>query len=148
MSRRILLTDNKKVIESPSVWTFWDYVSPGGNNMIEEWVVQDLSDEGRLMFSKLLNNIRKTENHLNWMGFRRFIKLHKDRVWELEFSSDGRKYRVLGDFAGEKQAVLLMGCYHKGGNYTPADAINQAFKRKGLSENGTASFEERRISIY
>jgi phage-related protein len=129
-------------------WTFWDYVSPAGNNMIEQWRLRDLSDEGRLIFDKLIKNIRKTENHLNWLGFRRFIKLHKDGVWELEFSCDGRKYRVLGDFWGEKQAVLLIGCYHKGGNYTPTDAINQAFERKGLLKNGTASHEERRISIY
>lgn len=148
MSRRKSLTHNKEVIRWTGAWTFWDYVSPSGNNMIEGWRLQDLSDDGRLIFDKLLKNIRRTENHLNWLGFRRFIKLHKDKVWELEFSSDGRAYRVLGDFAGEKQAVLLIGCYHKGRNYTPADAINQAFERKRLLKNGTASHDERKISIY
>ena len=134
------------MIESSRVWTFWDYVSPSGNNMIEEWRVRDLSDEGKLMFSKLLKNIRNTENHLNWVGFRKFIRLGKDKVWELEFFSDGRQYRVLGDFAGEKRAVLLIGCYHKGRVYTPADALDQALRRKGFLKNGTATCCVRRIS--
>jgi transcriptional regulator with XRE-family HTH domain len=134
MPGRDLLTYNKEVIESPRVWTFWDYVSPGGNNMIEEWRVRDLSDEGKLMFSKLLKNIRNTENHLNWIGLKRFIKRNRDRVWELEFFADGRQYRVLGDFAGEKRAVLLIGCYHKQKVYTPSDALDQAFKRSQLIE--------------
>ena len=108
----------------------------------------DLSDEARLIFDKLIKDIRKTENHINWLGFRRLIKLHKDKVWELEFSSDGRAYRVLGDFVGEKQAVLLIGCFHKSRVYTPVDTIEQAFKRKVLLKNGTASHEERKISIY
>ncbi len=146
MSRKILLTYNKEVIRFSDAWTFWDYVSPGGNNMIEKWRTHDLSDEGRLMFSKLLKNIRRTDNHLDWLGFRRFIKRHANKIWELEFSSDGRQYRVFGDFAGEKQAVLLMGCYHKGRVYTPTDAIDQAFKRKELLKNGTATHEERKIS--
>jgi phage-related protein len=129
-------------------WKFWDYVSLGGNNMIEEWRQQDLSDGARFLFDKLIKNIQKTENHLNWLGFRKFIKRNKDKVWELGFSSDGRAYRVLGDFCGEKQAVLLIGCYHKEGNYTPPDSIELAFTRKALLKNGTATHEERKISIY
>lgn len=141
-----MLTYNKKVIVCFKGWIFWDYVSPAGNNMIEEWIAKDLLDDGRLMFNKLIKNIRNTENHLNWIGFRRFIKKGKERVWELEFFADGRQNRVLGDFAGEKQAVLLIGCCHKGRVYTPADAIDQAFKRKGLLRNGTAEHSERNIS--
>jgi hypothetical protein len=116
--------------------------------MIEEWRQQELSIEAGLTFEKLIKDIRKTENHLNWMGFRRFIKRHKDSIWELGFPGDGRAYRVLGDFCGSKQAVLLIGCYHKDKVYTPADAIDQAFKRKGLLKNGTATHQERKSSIY
>ncbi len=97
------------------------------------------------MFSKLLKNIRNTEDHRNWIGFKRFIKRKRDRVWELQFFADGRQYRVLGDFAGEKQAVLLIGCYHKGRVYTPPDSIDQAFKRKGFLKNGTATHYAREI---
>ena len=141
------MTHNKKVILFFKGWTFWDYVSPAGNNMIEEWIEKDLLDDGRLMFDKLLKNIRNTANHLNWIGFKRFIKRGREKVWELEFFADGRQYRLLGDFVGEKQAVFILGCYHKQGIYTPADAIDQAFKRKRLLKDGTATHFERKVSI-
>jgi hypothetical protein len=144
MSRRILLTHNKKVIESPSVWSFWDYVSPGGNNLIEEWRI-GLSEESRELFDDLLKNIRNTSNHLNWIGFKGFVKRKRDRVWELQFFSDGRQHRVLGDFAEGRRALLLIGCYHKSKVYTPQDALDQAFKRKALAASGEASYHAREI---
>lgn len=113
--------------------------------MIEEWVQRDLGMEGQIMFHKLLKDIQKTENHLHWNGFRRFIKRKEKRIWELGFFADGVQYRVLGDFVGEKEAVLLMGCYHKGGNYTPTNALEQAFTRRDLLKNGTATHFERKV---
>ena len=141
------MTHNKKVISSIKSWTFWDYVSAAGNNMIEEWLEKDLLDEGRLVFYKLVKNIRNTESHLNWIGLKRFIKKGTERVWELEFFADGRQYRLLGEFAGEKQAVFLIGCYHKQRRYTPTDAIDQAFERKRLLKDGKATKCERKVPI-
>lgn len=139
------LTYNKKVIKSFYGWTFWDYVSPADNNKIEEWRQKDLFDEGRLMFDKLISQYRKIENHLEWAGFKRkpFIQ-GDDRIWEIRFVADGRQTRVLLTFHREKSAVLLMGCYHKGPNYQPPNAIEEAFRRKKLLASGEASHAERK----
>jgi len=146
------LTYNKKMIESPSsgIWKFWDYVSPNGNNLIEEWR-QGLSDTGRFMFDNLLKNNRKTEKPLEWIGFKRFIKGQgeRERLWELHFYSDKRQYRMIGAFGpGRKEAALLLGCYHKQRAYSPPDAIETAFRRKRDLWEGIATFHERTIALY
>lgn len=136
------------MIKSFRGWKFWDYVSLDGKNMIEEWLQKEVSEEGRLTFYKLLKNIRNTENHLNWIGLRpKPFKQKNEMVWELGFFVDGRQYRVLGDFCGEKEAVFLIGCYHKQRRYYPDDAINQAFKRKGELKNGSAKHHEREVPV-
>lgn len=140
------MTYNKEMIKSFLGWKFWDYVSPAGNNMIEQWLQNEVPEEGRITFYKLLKNIRNTENHLDWIGLRKKpFKREGGIVWELGFKAEGRQYRVLGDFCGEKEAVFLIGCYHKQQRYYPADAIDQAFKRKGELKNGTASHHERKV---
>jgi hypothetical protein len=148
MSSKKSLTHNKEVILWAGTWKLWDYVSPAGNNMIAEWVEKDLLADGQLMFEKLLKNIAKTENHLNWIGLRpKPFKRKTGMIWELGFFADGRQYRVLGDFCGAKEAVFLIGCYHKNKRYYPDDAIDQAFKRKGELKNGTAKHEERKVPV-
>lgn len=149
MSSEILLTYKKEMIKSFGGWKFWDYVSVADNNMIEEWLQKEVFQDGRLTFDKLLKNIGNTENHLNWIGLRpKPFKRKSGMIWELGFLADGRQYRVLGDFCGEKEAVFLIGCYHKQGRYHPEDAIDQAFNRKGELKNGTATHQERKSSIY
>jgi hypothetical protein len=148
MSSEILLTYKKEMIKSFSGWKFWDYVSAVGNNMIEEWLQKEVSEDGRLTFDKLLKNIRNTENHRNWIGLRpKPFKRKSGMIWELGFFADGRQYRILGDFCGEKEAVFLIGCYHKQKRYYPEDTIDQAFKRKGELKNGTAKHDERKVPV-
>lgn len=113
------------------LWSFWDFQYSADSNPIEDWY-QSLSEEARDEFDALLKANRKTESHLNWLGFRKFLKgkLKPERIWELEFHADKRAYRVLGKFgASRKQAIFLIGCYHKGGIYTPTDALDQAVRR-------------------
>jgi hypothetical protein len=50
-------------------WSFHDYVE-GERNPIEDWYVHDLDDGGRFGFDALLKNTAKTENHLQWTGFK------------------------------------------------------------------------------
>jgi len=144
------LTYNKKVIELPIaglVWTFWDFMFLSESNPIEDWRV-DLSDEGKLNFNSVLKNIRNTENPIHWTPLKRFLKgkCAKYRIWELEFKADARQYRILGNFGNErKQAVLLVGCYHKTRIYTPPDALDSAFDRAKWLTEGRAKLRERKI---
>jgi len=128
-------------------WRFWDFVFLNDSNPIEDWRVA-LSDEGKLNFNAVLKNIRNIENPIHWTPLKRFLKgkYVKYRIWELEFKADGRQYRVLGNFGKErKQAVLLVGCYHKNRVYTPPDALDTAFDRGRWLTEGRAKLRERQI---
>jgi hypothetical protein len=131
------LQNHTKVISFPEslTWSFSDYVE-GGINRIENWY-KELSQEGKDNFDALLKNTHKIANHLNWGGFK-YLKGEpkKERIWQLDFIAEKRQYRLLGVFgATRKQAVLIMGCYHKGDSYTPAEALDTACKRaKALRE--------------
>lgn len=144
------MTYNKKVIVlsvSGGPWRLFDYVSPGGNNLIEEWLRNE-SDDTQLAFQALLKNIGKTEKHTEWAGWRGFLrgKPGREGIWELGFKSDGRQYRVFGCFWRErKEATLLVGCYHKGKVYHPADALDSSIKRIRKLRSGEAIRNERKI---
>ena len=134
-----MLTYNKKVIEFdfPGVWSFWDFQYPNNTDPVEDWY-QELSEEAQFHFDGLLKDIHKTANPIHWVGFRRFLKgkSQQERIWELEFKADKRQYRVLGCFGNaRKQAILLVGCYHKQRVYTPPDALDLAYKRRKAGVN-------------
>ncbi|MCH8039441.1 MAG: type II toxin-antitoxin system RelE/ParE family toxin [Nitrospinae bacterium] len=136
-----------KVISSQeaSYWTFRDYVE-GTSTPIEDWY-QRLSEDAKFLFQATLKNIRKTENPIQWGGFR-FLKgkLRAEQIWELKFFADKRQYRILGIFGeARKQVVLLMGCYHKQGNYTPTDALDTALKRAKALKERRGGLRERKI---
>ena len=99
-------------------------------------------------FDAVLKDCSKTENFQDWVGFRCYLRgaAKAERVWELGFVADRRQYRILGIFGDErKHAVLLVGCYHKGSNYTPSNAIETARKRaKGFKEE-KGGLRERKI---
>ncbi len=122
-------------------------MSPAGNNLIQEWV-NSLSEDAELMFNALLKNIRRTENHLHWVPFRRFLqgRSKEERICELGFRADRRQYRVLVSFGpGRKEVTLLMGCYHKQRVYTPRDAVDEARKRSKALAEGRATRHERQV---
>ena len=143
------MRNHTKVILFPvhQFWSFFDYVE-GTSNPIEDWYLA-LSEEAKYMFDSLLKNTGKIENHLEWGGFKYFKgEPKRERIWQLDFIADKRQYRVLGIFGGvRKQAVLILGCYHKGDVYTPQNALETATKRAKALREGRASTHERKIRI-
>jgi len=126
---------------------FLDYVSDG-RNVIQDWF-DDLSEEAQFNFDTLLKNHRKIESTLNWTGFK-FLrgKLTEERIWQLDFLADKRQYRLLGVFGeGRKKAILILGCYHKGDNYTPQNALDTARRRAKTLREGKAQTIERAIKV-
>lgn len=144
------MTHNKKVIilkpPPPKTWGFFDFVYLSGGTPIEDWY-NGLSEHGQDLIDGLLKANHKIENPINWMGFRKYLKGEPKGIWELGFYADDRQYRLLGIFSGEKKAVFLMGCYHKGGNYTPFDAMYMALKRKNLFTRGECTLHERPVKF-
>ena len=141
------MQNHKKVIflSQPALrWSFFDY-REGGANRIEEWYL-GLSQEGKDKFDALLKNTQKIDNHLQWGGFKYLKgKPKEEHIWQLDFIADKRQYRLLGVFGSiRKQAVLLLGCYHKGDVYTPKEALETACKRaKALREKRATTYERK-----
>jgi phage-related protein len=118
-----------------------------GHNLIEEWYQEELSEEAQFNFDAVLKNQQKVESVLNWTGFKYLKgKPKEERIWQLDFIADKRQYRLLGVFGERrKNAVLILGCYHKGDNYTPKDALEMARKRARALREGRAKTSERKI---
>jgi phage-related protein len=130
----------------PAKWRFFDYAE-GGNNLIEDWY-RPLSEEARNAFNALLKNTCKIELPLHWTGFKYLKGTPKEeRIWQLDFIADKRQYRVLGIFGQvRKQAIVILGCYHKGDVYTPQNALETARRRaRALREGRADEPRERKI---
>jgi hypothetical protein len=130
----------------PATWGFFDFVYLSGGTPVKDWY-DSLSEYGQVLLDGLLKTNHKTENPINWMGFRKYLKGEQKGIWELGFYADGLQYRLLGIFDGAKRAIFLMGCYHKGGNYTPTDALGTAVKRKKLFAKGECKLHERQVKL-
>ncbi len=100
-----------------------------------------------LLMESTLKDMAKTNSHLNWTAWRRFLEgeARPHRIWEIGFLADGKQYRFFCVFSGEKVVILLVGCYHKQKRYTPDDAISTAIKRAKALKNGTARTHARQI---
>ena len=99
---------------------------------MDDWY-QGLSDEAQIELRTQLKDAQKIENPKDWLCFKKFLvgKLRDYKLWEIEFKcGDNIQYRLIGMFGDErKQAVFVMGCYHKGKVYDPPDALNTAYTR-------------------
>ena len=143
------MTYHKKVIpfKQSDSWRFFGFKS-GNNRPVDDWY-KGLSEEAKFAVRDGLKDARKIEDPRNWLCFKRYLKgkLRKYKIWELWFScGDNRQYRLLGIFGSErKQAIFLVGCYHKERVYTPADALETAFNRARDLSEGRAEIYERKI---
>jgi hypothetical protein len=149
-SSKKALTHHKKMIIScpePTEWMFCDFSPAPGKNPIQDWV-DGLSEVGETMFWSLLKINRKIPIPLHWTQLR-YLKgnAQKHRLWELRFTADDKKYRVIGIFSPDfkKRAILLIGCSHKQNVYDPPEAIETAITRKKMLEKQEATAIERPI---
>lgn len=105
------------------------------------------SEEVQYELGAMLKNIQAVENHLEWVFWRGYLRgaPQPHRIWEIGFKAEGRQWRLLGAFRGEKKAVLLVGCYHKGKVYTPPDAMDSAITRVKALKEGRATTNVREV---
>jgi hypothetical protein len=134
--------------QSGELWRFFGIRFTNGTQPIDDWFLNDLSEEAQLALIAALKDAQKIENLKDWTCFRRYMKgdLAPHRIWEIGFScGDGRAYRALGVCGSErKQAIFLMGYYHKGNTYTPQDALESALRRaKQLARNEVTVYERK-----
>lgn len=145
------LQNHKKVIPFPYgtsggeyVWRFFDYLEDG-RNVIEPWY-QGLSESGQDIFDALLKQNAKTPLPINWGCSKVLQGEHKkEGIWEWRFLADDRQQRLLGIFGTKRrEAIFLIGCFHKGKVYTPPRCLEIALKRAREVRNG-ANVDERTI---
>jgi hypothetical protein len=65
----------------------------------------------------------------------------KGIIGELRWTSEDVQHRILG-FYGDGVWYALVGCTHKQGVYSPADALETAVKRKHQIQNGEVTTVE------
>lgn len=134
--------------EKPQDWRFYGIRYSNGNQPLDDWYRNDLSDAAKFALVDALKDAKKIDDLTDWLCFKRRMKgkLAKCKVFEIRFRcGDKREYRLLGVVGPErKQVIFLMGCYHKGGVYTPADALKTTLKRAGdLQEKKVTTYERK-----
>jgi hypothetical protein len=124
------------------LWRFFDYCSPAGNNLIEEWY-WGISDEARAEFDVTLKTLAITRD---WHGLWQFENLGRDGLCEIRFKSGNVQYRPAGFFGPNPHCFsIYVGCFKKGKVYQPPDAFDLAAKRRRLVLRGEATLNERII---
>jgi hypothetical protein len=108
------------------------YVSPAGNNKITDWY-DGLSVQGRSDADEFIRDMRKT-NDWKLPNYRPKLTGYRG-LGELRWTSEKTEHRLVGYLRGGV-FFAVMGCTHKGKVYNPADALDQADKRKSQIENG------------
>ncbi len=127
---------------SMKFWRFYDYCSPAGNNLIEEWYA-DQGAEVQAVFDATLNNLAGLRS---WHDRSDFSMLHGRHagLGEIRFKVANVQYRPVGFFGQERNTFVLLICASKKQRiYKPPDAFDLAVTRKKLLDQNAARFEER-----
>jgi len=143
------LTHNKNVIQFrvSILWRFYDFVASNGTNYIEKWCQEEISEEARNMFDDILKNNSKIEKPIKWL-WSKTLKGKYNRLWEFYFICDKIQHRIIGEFSpAARRATLLVGCFHKDKIYTPADALDLAYKRSRQLAKKEGFRHERKIRM-
>lgn len=117
---------------------------PGARNEIEDWYC-NLSEIGQDLLTSLLKSNQKVDSPINWVGVK-FLKgkYKKERLWELRFFADNRQQRLIGTFgSNRKEAILLIGCYHKERDYHPRSCLDTAFELAKAAKKGGNTCERK-----
>lgn len=126
-------------------WTFYDFVSARGENVIEAWLASipwQARDEINVQLAFLRNVrdlVRPAVGHLQGPECRGLM--------EIRVTSERQRYRPLA-YRGPKQGqiTLLVGAKEKGGKLEPRDACETAWRRIDDIESGRGSIRKHRLT--
>ncbi len=127
------------------LWEFEGYTSPAGNNPVQDWYHDELSEDERDLIRDRINHLKDIERHL----WRRpgFDKLEGE-LNEIRKDTPDGTIRIYGNFHPEKRHcfVLLEGRYKdkkndKAGKAIAQERLKLLKQRKGRTHE--FNFEER-----
>ncbi len=126
-------------------WKFFDYITEDNRSPILDWY-GTLDMPVRATFDVLVQELTGTEDWDAAKPTKRKYRLLKRQhlgLCELIFKVDAKKFRPLGVWYREKgEFVFLGGCEHRRFFSIPANAFDDAFRFKGLLEQGRGATRE------
>jgi len=124
------------------LWRFYDYCSPGGNNLIEDWYDGESADV-QAAFDVTLNNLAGIQRWHDRTDFSMLGGKHAG-LGEIRFKVANVQYRPVGFYGEQRRSfVLLVGASKKQRVYTPPNAFDLAVTRKRLLDQNIARIKER-----
>ena len=124
-----------------AIWTYFDFVSPAGNNQIVEWL-DDLTIQERSDLDAMLEFMSKQQQ---WSepNFKSLSGKKHQGLGEFRFKSQqGTPLRLIGTKGDTPNSfIFLIGCSHRGKKYDPPAALDTAAKRKKQLANTATTCE-------
>jgi len=126
-------------------WRFYDYCSPAGNNLIEEWY-DDQDVNVQAAFDATLNNLAGVRMWHDRTDFKMLHGKHSG-LGEIRFKVGKVQYRPVGFYGDDERGtfILLVGASKKQNVFTPPNAFDLALTRQRLLAQNAARTEEREI---
>jgi hypothetical protein len=138
-----------------ALWRFFDYISEGAHNLMEEWYEAQGPDV-QAQFDATLLILRATADweDENVQEFKPLTKEHAG-LGEVRFHINAfapgatrphrRRFRPVGIWptAVHKEFILLLGCEKRGRQFIPHDAFGMALTHKTMLEQGRGTTSER-----
>lgn len=112
-------------------WTFKNYLSGNGENVIREWL-HSLQKNARI---KIDRRIRYLENVQYFHKEPQYIKALAgyEGIFEIRVVLQNIQYRPLGCYGPDRaQFTLLVGAVERGSRFEPRDAPELALQRKEI----------------
>ena len=117
-----------------------DYYSDAGNNLIEEWYLEQAA-AAKADFDTTLKNLSISAD---WRGMKEFKHLGRRGLCEIRFTTANVQYRPAGFFGpGERVFSVYVGAIKKQKIYKPPNAFDLAIQRRDGIKQGRGSLHER-----
>jgi hypothetical protein len=111
-----------------ALWTFRCYVSPGGRDMIDDWLGRQSDEVQAAMAVAVEYLVQRPRNEWRRPEFD-LLSGKMREIGEIRFKVD-KQYRILGSFGPSRSDfTLLVGASKKGSNYDPKNALKTALDR-------------------
>lgn len=124
-------------------WTFRDYISQQGRNVIREWIDQQPIG-AQTDIDSLIRHLEVQRR----LGGAQMKKLTGEKgIFELRLRSNRIQYRPLVCYGpGRREVTVLIGAIEKGGQFEPRDAQRIARTRKAIIERDSTRTREHELN--